>query len=584
MDLTETKEKNPEDDVFNDLLEYVGMDGKFQSRFNYFFNMGFIMAVAMPSFNVILAVSLPSHWCHVPGRNETNLTVAEWKRLTIPRVEEPGMDEAFSKCTMFNLSFPFDIGTLQHVNNETATVTCQHGWEYDTDWYSLTAPSQENWVCDKEFYVPNTLLFARVGEVAGTLVFGSLGDTIGRRPVLFLGVTTLVLGRCITALTASYYSLFLAANIIASLPVAVVFQSPLIIGMEVSSASQRALIAMLQCVGWTTGMCLMPMIAWATGGEWKLFMIITSIPCAIVFIAFRTFPESPRWLATKGKARKCLKVLKYMARQNGTKLPDNALSMLEKLSGKKEKVYGVASLFANRRLVRNTILISLSLTLTQILYYTIVLNVAGMSGNPFLNFFLQALVELPGYLIGRALCDRLGRRWSQACAFLVASIFQIACLFAVVRPDLSWLLISMVLIVKFALTVAAYSSYLQCMELYPTCLRQTGTSVGFLISNLLGALGPYIVYLGTVADPRYPYAILSVLCLVGVVCVSLLPETLNQKLPETLNDAAHFGLDQKFWSMPRRNSTKNYEKALTNPAQYNVPREEETDVSLLSKI
>ena len=60
---------------------------------------------------------------------------------------------------------------------------------------------------------------------------------------------------------------------------------------------------------------------------------------------------------------------------------------------------------------------------------------------------------------------------------------------------LLWLLIVLVLVVKLARTVAAYSSYLQCMELYPTCLRQTGTSVGFLVASALGALGPYIVYL-----------------------------------------------------------------------------------------
>jgi hypothetical protein len=67
-------------------------------------------------------------------------------------------------------------------------------------------------------------------------------------------------------------------------------------------------------------------------------------------------------------------------------------------------------------------------TLTQILYYTIVLSVAGMSGNPFLNFLLQALIELPGFLIGRAVCDRLGRRWSQAGAFVLTGCFQVACL------------------------------------------------------------------------------------------------------------------------------------------------------------
>jgi hypothetical protein len=41
----------------------------------------------------------------------------------------------------------------------------------------MTAPTQENWVCEREVYVPNTLLFSRVGEVVGTLVFGHLGDT-----------------------------------------------------------------------------------------------------------------------------------------------------------------------------------------------------------------------------------------------------------------------------------------------------------------------------------------------------------------------------------------------------------------------
>ncbi|XP_021937633.1 carcinine transporter-like isoform X2 [Zootermopsis nevadensis] len=499
MERSELKEKceeeEEEEDIFDELMEHVGMDGRFQFWFNLIFNMAFVLTVAMPSFNLILAVTLPTHWCHVPGRNKTNYTVAEWKSLTVPRVENS--EDSFSKCSMYNLSFPVDVQTPQNLSNAVFkdTESCRHGWDYDTTWYSLTAPSQEDWVCEKEVYVPNTLLVARVGEVVGTLVFGQLGDTIGRRPVLFLGVATLVLGRCVVAFTAGTYVVFLLANFVASLPISVVFQSPLIIGMEISSASQRALLTMLQFVGWTSGMCVMPMVAWATGGEWKLFMVLTSVPCAAVFLAFRQFPESPRWLAAKGKSEKCLEVLNYIADKNGTTLPDNALVKLKELAERKETVYGVATLFANQRLMKNTILISLSLTLTQILYYTIVLSVAGMSGNPFLNFLLQSLIELPGFLIGRALCDRLGRRWSQAGAFVFAGCFQVACLITVVHEHLLWLLVAMVLVVKLSLTVAAYSSYLQCMELYPTCLRQTGTSVGFLIANALGALGPYIVYL-----------------------------------------------------------------------------------------
>jgi hypothetical protein len=43
-------------------------------------------------------------------------------------------------------------------------------------------------------------------------------------------VVALVVGRCASAYTASFYSVFLVANFVANLPVAVVFQSPLIIG------------------------------------------------------------------------------------------------------------------------------------------------------------------------------------------------------------------------------------------------------------------------------------------------------------------------------------------------------------------
>jgi hypothetical protein len=56
-----------------------------------------------------------------------------------------------------------------------------------------------------------------------------------------------------------------------------------------------------------------------------------------------------------------------------------------------------------------------------------------MSGNPFLNMFLQALVEIPGFLLGRYVCNRFGRRWTQAGAYSSAALFQIGCLLTVAR-------------------------------------------------------------------------------------------------------------------------------------------------------
>jgi hypothetical protein len=62
-----------------------------------------------------------------------------------------------------------------------------------------------------------------------------------------------------------------------------------------------------------------------------------------------------------------------------------------------------------------------------------ILNIASMSGNPFLNMFLQAFVEIPGFFVGSILCDRFGRRWSQAAAYLIAVMIQLACLITVMR-------------------------------------------------------------------------------------------------------------------------------------------------------
>lgn len=62
-------------------------------------------------------------------------------------------------------------------------------------------------------------------------------------------------------------------------------------------------------------------------------------------------------------------------------------------------------------------------------YYTLMLNVSNMEGNPFLNFFWQSLVELPGYVVGKYLSDRYGRRWTQAFLFLslILAVIVVIC-------------------------------------------------------------------------------------------------------------------------------------------------------------
>lgn len=46
--------------------------------------------------------------------------------------------------------------------------------------------------------------------------------------------------------------------------------------------------------------------------------------------------------------------------------------------------------------------------------------------------------------------------------------------------------------------------------------------------------------------------IFMVLFFIGTLVMMFLPETLHQKLPETLTDAKKFGKSQPFWFLPKR--------------------------------
>ncbi|GFG29642.1 hypothetical protein Cfor_10087 [Coptotermes formosanus] len=550
------------DALFEGLMNHVGLNGKYQSRFNYVFNLIFIIFLAMPYLNLVLAMTIPEHWCHVPGRNETNMTEDEWKRLTIPRVTNEVGKETYRKCQMYNISTPLDIKmflqAVERNRTEQEIIGCQHGWDYDRTWYTRTVVTQEDWVCEKEMHVTNTFVFSRAGDVLGTFVFGQLGDVIGRRPVFFVTLFMLAVGRCLTVFTASIYPLFLTVTVLGSVSQSAAFQSPLVLGMEMSAADKRAHIAMLQCLGWTLGVCLMPMVAWATR-DWVAFIIITSAPCAVFFLGYKWFPESARWLAAKGKAVQCAQELRHIARTNGTVLPDDTMLTLRKIAAKKERIYGLASLFSNWRLAKNTILVVYLWVVNSMTYYTLMLNVSNMEGNPFMNFFWQSLVELPGYVVGKYLSDRYGRRWTQAVLFLFLILAVIVVICVVGRPDLVWLTTSLVVFVKFCFTITFYVVHLVAMETYPTCVRQTGTSLGAVMGSSMGILGPYIVYLGNTYDVRYPYIVIGIVSATGMVASLLLPETLYQRLPETLADAHIFGREQKFWSLPKKPVTVNIE-------------------------
>ncbi|PSN30460.1 hypothetical protein C0J52_25981 [Blattella germanica] len=70
--------------LMDDLIQQADSSGVFQKLFNFLFNFCAIVLAVMCVQGLVLAMSVPDHWCHVPGRENTNMTLKQWKRLTVP--------------------------------------------------------------------------------------------------------------------------------------------------------------------------------------------------------------------------------------------------------------------------------------------------------------------------------------------------------------------------------------------------------------------------------------------------------------------------------------------------------------------
>lgn len=220
--------------------------------------------------------------------------------------------------------------------------------------------------------------------------------------------------------------------------------------------------------------------------------------------------ESPRWLATKRHLEKCANELNRIAKINGKKV-QVTVKMLEDLlpDTKVEDVYGMASLFTGWRLAKNTILIVLCWSAVSLVYFVRILNSTRMGGNPFLSFLYQSVIEFPAYVIGRWIGDRIGRRFTNAFSFLTIAFLCVPVVLLVTHSEYSTLTTILVVCIKFCSSITFFAVNLQAMEVYPTCLRQSGISIGAILANGLGVFGPYVVFLGTEYDVRYPYMIMG---------------------------------------------------------------------------
>ncbi|NXN56727.1 S22A7 protein, partial [Rynchops niger] len=525
---------------FEDLLLEIGGFGRFQILI--------LFILCLPRINLPMHFLLhnflaatPSHRCAIPHQEAfVNLTVEEVLLISIPR--EP--DGTFRSCEMFSQpQFQLLLNSSLQPENDSIIQPCQHGWVYDRSQFTSTISTQWDLVCKQRGLNQATATFFFIGVTMGAVVFGYLSDRFGRKAMLLLSLVCSVVFGMLSAASVSY-SMLAITRTLTGVALSGVSLIVLPLGMEWVDIQHRTVTGILTSIFWSIGNMLLAMVAYLVR-EWHWLLVAVTGPCLLSIVCLWWVPESARWLIANGKVKQAHGHLLRCARMNGRK--DFAVSpeedtplimhaqriVLQWEYKKPGESYSYISLF------RTPVLRKISLCSGAVWfgvafsYYGMSMNLTGFGLNMYLSQFVFGIIEIPAKMIMYVLVNRVGRRQSQAWALILTGL----CIGAnVIIPKSFTSLRSVVAIIGKGFSEAAFTTvFLYTSELYPTVLRQNGMGYTSFVARLGGALAPLVFLLDEVwrSLPEVTYCGVAVCC--GSVAF-LLPETLNVRLPEGIED------------------------------------------------
>jgi MFS transporter, putative metabolite:H+ symporter len=380
---------------------------------------------------------------------------------------------------------------------------------------------------------------ANLGQALGALFFGWLAERIGRVPTARITIALYAVMSLACAFTSNYQELFWCRFIEGiglggEIPVASTYIS------EILRADRRGgsflsyqIIFPVGLLGaGIAGAVVVPTLGW----QWMF--IIGAVPALISLVLRRYCPESPRWLAQKGRLDEAEKVLEEIER----KVSRNGRDPLPPVVPIETPALGTRTrwqeLFQGQYRMRTfvvwvlwaaTYLVSQGM---QSWIPTLYREVYHLTLQQSLNYAVAAPV---GTVVGALLCailiDRTGRRlwFIGAYLLLAAGLLQ---LWLVGAQTAFGMMLGYGFCTLWTGSVSM-SIFLYTAEIYPTRMRALGISWATFWLRLAATVGPLLV--GFVL-PAYGiggvFFLFSMITFIGLAAALLMTETTRRVLEE----------------------------------------------------
>lgn len=384
-----------------------------------------------------------------------------------------------------------------------------------------------------------------VGEIIGALLFGMIAETRGRRAAL-IGCTALYSAMSLAASLAPDYYWLVAARLLtgiglgAEVPIAVTYIS------EIAKARGRGRFVLLYELVFPLGLLAGALLGWwfILHFGWRPFLAIGALPVVLVLpMMIRLVPESPRWLVHRGRLSEADAIVRRIEGVSAasaipgsvswsatearvTDLPDKS-SDKPVFSFSSAILSGLFSQGYGRRTAMlwtmyfccffmNYGLVTWLPTLYQGLFHLSL-------SDSLRNAMITQAAGFSGTLTTALAIDLVGRRIWFSAAFLNLGVIGLA--------SANHMLVGGCISFYFVSAISI-GMILYAPELYPTCMRVTGVSLGYAVSILAGIMAPMVV--GLIVDTAGLGVIFAIFAglgaLAGATCLIFAVETRNRAL------------------------------------------------------
>lgn len=377
-----------------------------------------------------------------------------------------------------------------------------------------------------------------LGQLAGALFFSWVAQRFGRVRALVWSILVLSVMSFACAFAWDYQSLLVfrtlqGLGLGGEVPIAAVYIS------EITRAKGRGRFVLLYELIFPIGLVAAGVVArWVvpTFG-WHYMFLIGAIPALLVLFLQRQLPESPRWLASRGRDAEAEAALAHIERET-EKATRKPLPVTEVSVAPQERRATWSDLFGPNYLRRTLVvwtiwfgayLITYGLTVWLPTIYRTVFHL------PLEQSLQYGLITQVCGLLGALTCaltiDYFGRRPWFAVAFVGAAAALIGLWF--IGAQTPQRVVALVSLAFFFSSIVSLGAYLYTPELYPTRARAMGVGVATAWLRLASMIGPSVVGMMIGGGLENVFLAFGVIAAIAAVVTAIFAiETKNRILEE----------------------------------------------------